>query len=139
MGRINVGRVVLGGLLAGLVINVSETVLNLVVVAQQMEEVLRARNLPPAGGGMIAGFVLNAFVLGIATVWLYAAIRPKFGAGPRTAAIAGAAVWFFTYFYGAVTYILMGFLPAKVTTVATLWGLPEIIVAAIAGAWIYTE
>jgi hypothetical protein len=33
----------------------------------------------------------------------------------------------------------MGFLPATATTLATLWGLPEIIVAAIAGAWIYTE
>ena len=55
MGRINVGRVVLGGLLAGLVINISETVLNLLVVAQAMEESLRARNLPALGGGPIAG------------------------------------------------------------------------------------
>ena len=31
MGRINVGRVVLGGLLAGLVINISESLLNGVV------------------------------------------------------------------------------------------------------------
>ena len=81
MGRINLGRVVLGGLLAGVVINLGETVLNLVVVAQEMEDSLRARNLPPVGGGAIAGFVITAFLLGIVTVWLYAAIRPRFGAG----------------------------------------------------------
>ena len=34
MSSINVGRVVAAGMLAGLVVNISETILNLVVVAQ---------------------------------------------------------------------------------------------------------
>jgi hypothetical protein len=37
VGGINIGRVVLGGLLAGVVINLGETILNLVVVAQEIE------------------------------------------------------------------------------------------------------
>ena len=45
MGNINVGRVILGGLLAGLVINIGESVLNLFVVAQGMDQALKARNL----------------------------------------------------------------------------------------------
>jgi hypothetical protein len=57
----------------------------------------------------------------------------------ETGAIAGVAVWVFAYLYPAVGYILLGLLPAKMTTVETLWGLPEIIVASIAGAWSYTE
>jgi hypothetical protein len=139
VGRINIGRVVLGGLLAGVVINLGETVLNLVVVAQEMEESLRARNLPPVGGGAIAGFVILAFLLGIATVWLYAAIRPRFGAGVGTAACAGALVWFFAYLYGGVALALMGLYSAKLVTITTLWGLAEIILASIAGAWLYHE
>jgi hypothetical protein len=139
MGRINVGRVILGGLLAGLVVNISETVLNLVVVAQPMEDALRARNLPPLGGSAIAGFVVFTFLVGIMTVWLYAAIRPRFGPGVQTAVIAGLVVWFFAYLYGAVAIGLMGLFPAKVLTVSTLWGLPEIVIASIAGAWAYTE
>jgi hypothetical protein len=139
VGKINVGRVILGGLLAGLVINISETVLNLFVVAQPMEEALRARNLPPLGTGPIAGFIIFAFIIGIATVWLYAAIRPRFSPGMKTAAIAGLAVWFFAYLYGAVGMVLMGLFPAKVTTVATIWGLPEIVIASIAGASVYNE
>ena len=31
--------------------------------------------------------------MGVALVWRYAAIRPRFGAGPRTAAIAGLYFW----------------------------------------------
>jgi hypothetical protein len=139
VGRINIGRVVLGGLLAGVVINLGETVLNLVVVAQEMEDSLRARNLPPVGGGAIAGFVILAFLLGIATVWLYAAIRPRFGAGVGTAAGAGAVVWFFAYLYGGVALALMGLYSAKLVTITTLWGLAEIILASIAGAWLYHE
>ena len=139
MGRINVGRVILGGLLAGLIINVSETVLNLVVVAQPMEDALRARNLPPLGLSPIMGFVVLAFILGIVTIWLYAAIRPRFGPGVGAAVISGLAVWFFAYLYNATSMALMGLFPAKVLAVATVWGLAEIVVASVAGAWVYTE
>ena len=139
MGRINVGRVILGGVLAGVVINISESILNLVVVAQAMEVSLRARNLPPVGGTAIAGFVGFAFVLGIVTIWLYAAIRPRFGPGVQTAVIAGLAVWFFAYLYGAVAIVLMGMFGRKVMLISTLWGLPEIVIASVAGAWVYKE
>ena len=139
MARINVGRVVLGGLLAGVVVNLGETVLNVVVVAQAMEEALAARNLPAVGGTAIAGFVVEAFLLGIATVWLYTAIRPRFGAGVRTAVFAGLAVWFFSFFYSSVGWVLAGMFPAGVTTIGLLWGLPEIVLASIAGAWLYRE
>jgi hypothetical protein len=139
VGRINLGRVVLGGLLAGVVINLGETVLNLVVVAQEMEDALRARNLPAVGGGAIAGFVILAFLLGIVTVWLYSAIRPRFGAGVGTAVCAGVFVWFFAYLYSGVVWALMGMFSAKLVTITTLWGLAEIVFSAIAGAWLYHE
>jgi hypothetical protein len=139
MSRINVGRAILGGLVAGVVINIAETILNLAVVAQPMEDALRARNLPPVGGAAIGGFVLETFIVGIVTVWLYAAIRPRFGAGARTAVIAAAVVWFFAYLHQSFALVLMGVFPAKVMVVGTVWGLGEIVVASIAGAWVYKE
>jgi hypothetical protein len=33
----------------------------------------------------------------------------------------------------------MGLFPAKVATVSTIWGLPEIVIASIAGASVYNE
>jgi hypothetical protein len=139
MSRINVGRVILGGLLAGLVVNVSETILNVVVVASSMEAALHERNLPPLGIQPIVGFVIMAFLLGIATVWLYAAIRPRFGAGAGTAVIAGVAVWFFAYLYSGVGTALMSFLPAGLMALTLAWGLVEIVLGALAGAWVYKE
>jgi len=63
MHTINYARVIVGGLLAGLLINISETLLNAVVLARQMEAAVQSMNLPPIGGQAIAGFVVFGFVL----------------------------------------------------------------------------
>lgn len=139
MTGINTARVILGGLLAGLVINISETVLNTVVLGAQMEEALTRMNLPPIGGSAIAVFVVLCFALGIALVWLYAAIRPRYGAGVKTALCAGATVWFLSYLYPSIGYAVMGMFTTGTTALAVTWGLGELLVAAVAGAWLYKE
>lgn len=139
MAQMNVNRVILGGLLAGLVINISETILNIPVMGQQLEEALKGRNLPPVGGGAIGGFVVGAFVMGVLLVWLYAAIRPRFGAGPKTAIIAGLVFWLLAYVWPSLGTGLMGFMPMKLLAVSTLWGLGEVILAALAGGAVYKE
>jgi hypothetical protein len=139
MGGINLGRVVLGGLLAGLVINASEYLLNAVVLGDDLNAAMRRLNLPPVGGGAIGVFVVLGFALGIAAIWFYAAIRPRFGAGVRTALCAGSAVWFFAYLYPSIGMGVLGFFPAGLITLAVVWGLVELLVAAVAGAWFYQE
>src|SRR6185503_669852 len=99
MGRINMGRVVVGGLLAGLLINVSEAILNGVLFGEENNAALAALNRPPMDNGMIVWFVILGFGLGIVAVWLYAAIRPRFGPGVRTAVLASLAVWVLAYLY----------------------------------------
>ena len=139
MGKVNLGRVILGGLLAGLVINISEFVLNTVVVGAEMDAVLKARNMPPIGSTAIVTFVLFGFLLGIVTIWLYAAIRPRYGAGPRSAIMAGLIVFFLAYIYGNAGLTVMGFMPASMMLIIDGWGLVEILIAAVAGAWLYQE
>jgi hypothetical protein len=135
----NIGRVLLGGVLAGLIVNVGETILNVVVAGPAMEAALAARNLPPVGGSAIGGFVAITFLVGIVTVWLYAAIRPRFGPGPGTAVLAALVVWFFAYVHQSVAMLLMGILPVKVMALGTVWGLVEIVAGSIAGAAVYKE
>src|SRR5687767_13950858 len=94
MTGINVARVLIGGFVAGLVINIGESVFNGWLFASDLQAAVARLNLPPIGGNAIATFVMLAFALGIAMVWLYAAIRPRYGAGVNTALCAGAAVWF---------------------------------------------
>ena len=85
MTKINIVRVILGGLLAGLVLNIGEFLVNGLILGEQWAAVTAARNLPPMSGGAMASLVVLNFVVGIAIVWLYAAIRPRYGAGPKTA------------------------------------------------------
>ena len=91
MNRINMGRVLIGGLLAGLIINFGEFILNGVLLAEEMNAAMAALNKPPINPGMIVWFVLFGFGLGFMLVWVYAAIRPRFGAGIKTAICAAAA------------------------------------------------
>jgi len=136
---INTTRVVVGGIVAGLVINVSEFILNMVVLGADMNTAMTRLNLPPFGGQAITVFVVLGFALGIGTVWLYAAIRPRYGPGPKTALCAGAAVWFSAYFYSGVGIMVMGVFPGRMMAVGGIWGLGEMLLASVAGASLYRE
>ncbi|HEY6943759.1 MAG TPA: hypothetical protein VI431_01365, partial [Candidatus Acidoferrum sp.] len=94
MGKMNIGRVILGGLLAGLILNIFEYVLNGVVFASQWDAYMKAlgRQMRP---NAIPFFIVSTFVAGIGVVWLYAAARPRLGPGAKTAALTGLAYWFF--------------------------------------------
>lgn len=139
MTGINLARVLVGGVVAGLAINIGEFILNMFVLQAEMDAMVARLNLPPIAGPQIVVFTLLVFALGIGTVWLYAAIRPRFGAGLRTALCAGAAVWFFSYLYPTVASVAMGMFPAGTATIALVWGLVEILAGAALGAWLYQE
>ena len=88
---------------------------------------------------MIVWFVLFTFGLGFMLVWTYAAIRPRFGAGIKTAVCASTLVWGLAYLYPNLFMIIINLFPRDMMVMATVWGLIEIIIAGIAGAWVYTE
>ena len=139
MSRISVMGVLKGGLAAGLIMNASEVILNAVVMAAQMDAEFAARNLPPVAGNQIAVFVAMTLLLGLATVWLYAAIRPRFGPGPKTAIVAGLVVWALSYLYMAITMGVLGINSMATVLVGTVWTAIEMIVAASVGGYLYTE
>ncbi|MGA9768088.1 MAG: hypothetical protein WBV94_03550 [Blastocatellia bacterium] len=139
MEKINIGRVLLGGLAAGFVMNISEFLLNAVVLAKDLEAAMHRLNLPPAGGAVIIIMVLLTFITGIVTVWLYAAIRPRFSPGPKSAIFAGLIVWFLIFVHGAVADSAMGLFPASISLIAVVWGLFEACIGALVGGWLYKE
>lgn len=136
----NYGRVILGGLVAGLVFNIGEFLLNAVILHNAMLEWARAHNLPEdPGPSFLVVAVLLTFVLGIVTVWLYALIRPRLGPGPKTAIVAALIMWFAIYLYCGIIYGILLEQPTNIIAIAAGWGLVEYIVGAIAGAWLYKE
>jgi len=140
MGKINWGRVILGGLAAGVVINLSEWVLNDMVLKEQWAEAMKALGKT---GEMTAKNIVVwniwGFLAGIGAVWLYAAIRPRFGPGAGTAVKAGLAVWFFAHFLWTLGMWNMGLFPQNALMIGTAWALVETIVAAVVGGWVYKE
>lgn len=138
MNRINVKGVIIGGIVAGLVLNVVDYVLYGVWLAPDMAAALQAAGKRPIDS-LIPLFILLDFVYGIALVQLYAAIRPRFGPGPGTAVKAGIYVWVLIGLLHAIGEGPMDLLPMRLYVVGTIVGLIEFPLAAVAGAKFYKE
>jgi hypothetical protein len=140
MNKINLQRAILGGLVAGVILNIGEFLLNSVVLGPQMREFMARRNLPlDPGTNFLIVAVLLTFVLGIVIVWIYAAIRPRLGPGPMTAICAGLLAWFGIYLYSGIINGMALHIPTNMLVIGIVWGAVEYVVAAIAGAWLYKE
>ena len=139
MGSINVARMLLGGLLAGLVLNIGEYVLNELVLAAQWSAFMAETGLAEFGTGQLVSFTIITFLFGIVLIWIYAAIRPRFGPGPKTAVIAGLAMWAIAWLLFSATLFVAGIYPMGLTVTTIAWGLFEAPIAAVAGAWLYRE
>ena len=139
MNKINMRRVLLGGLVAGLVLNIGEFLLNGVVLASQMKAFNAQHNFAEPGSNFLITAVLLTFLLGIVLVLGYAAIRPRFGPGVKTAIIASLFGWFGIYFYGSIFYAMLFGIPIGTCAMIIVWGLVEYIIATIIGAWLYKE
>jgi hypothetical protein len=141
MSRINAPRVIAGGLLAGLVFNVFDYVWNTFVLAEGYRANLTRLGLDPAAmetGAGIATWVVIDFLFGLLVVCTYAAIRPRFGPGPKTAVVAGLVIWL------APTLVLFGLsqggmIDMSLLVKSSLLSLIGMVVGSVAGAWVYRE
>jgi len=139
MGNINFARVLLGGLVAGLILNIGEVLLHDMVLGTQMKAFFAEHKFADPGTNFMIVAVGLTLVLGIVIVLGYAAIRPRFGPGVKTAIIAGLFAWFGVYCYsGTINGMMIG-LPMKTMLIVCAWGLVQYILAAIAGAALYKE
>ena len=139
MSQINIGGVLRGGVAAGVIMNVSEFILNVPVAGAQMDAELASHNLPPVSTAAIATFTFVTLLLGIATVWLYAAIRPRLGPGPKTAIVAGVFVWALSYLYASVFFYMLGTQTLGLVVLGVVWSGIEMIIASSVGAYLYSE
>lgn len=138
MGKINWKSVIIGGLVAGLVLNVVDYIFWGVLFAKDFRASLEAIGRPPADS-LVPLFIVLDFLYGIALVYLYAAIRPRFGPGPRTAVYAGLIMWVIAGLLHAIGEGPLGFLPMRLYLVGVVVGLVLMPIAAVAGARFYAE
>jgi len=139
MGRFNVGRVIMGGLAAGVVANALDYVINAILMKAEGEEMMQRLNLSAdVVGKSVTTWVIVDFVYGLLLVFTYAAMRPRFGPGPKTAVISGATLWLAicAIFAGLTSmgiYTEQAFLKSSALTLVSTMA------ASLTGAYIYKE
>jgi hypothetical protein len=142
MGKINVSRVILGGLLAGVVFVLVEIIIEGIaglLGVSEREMLLEVSDTITLSGAryhvvnIVYGVVFFIFAIGV-----YAAIRPRFGAGPKTALITALGFWFLLLLI-AINFVNMDIFPVGIVMASLLFNLLELPPAILAGARIYKE
>jgi hypothetical protein len=139
---INNSRVLVGGLVAGVIFIVTDFLTHGVLLADRMAAEL-GQAAPGAmerleDSGAMTVFIVMNLVFGIAVAWLYAAIRPRFGPGMRTAAYAGGFVWVIAAAMHSF-FLAAGLMSTSTYAIgAVIWLIALVLGAGVAG-WIYTE
>ncbi|MBK8172397.1 MAG: hypothetical protein IPK60_18930 [Sandaracinaceae bacterium] len=140
--KINVGRVLAGGCFAGVVLFSLAGVLNGAVLDDDFQAWSRAMGAlihPQSPATSMVLWALMSFITGIAGVWIYAAIRPRFLAGPKTALVAAVLVWVVSKLTVALDLFALGVLPSKIVIAQLVGSLVSTALALLAGAALYKE
>jgi len=135
---INVPRVIVSGLVAGLVLDLGELAVNVGLLGDAWTAVLAQLGLRLDWMAM-ALWGLGSFIVGIVGMWIYAAIRPRYSPGAMTALRAAVAVWAVTYLYAMIGLLGTVALPMWLLFAGLGWGLVEMALAIYVGSWLYRE
>lgn len=140
MAQINTGKVIVGGLAGGLVLNVVDFLVNGVWLADKWTAQTAKLNpsLDAMASTSIAYYVVTDFILGILIVWLYAGIRPRFGPGAGTAMKAAVAVWIAVALINA-NLAVSGMYGPKIVALSTVCTLVGMLAGGTLGAMLYKE
>jgi hypothetical protein len=139
---INTGKVVVGGIAAGLVALVLDSLINGFLLAGTWEAAMNALN-PDIVANLespttILGFAVVDVIYGILLVLLYASIRPRFGPGAGTALKAAVIAWLIAgVAWGSLA--VMGIFTWGLFIVGGLCWLVVSAGAALVGARLYRE
>ena len=141
---INTSKVIVGGLAAGLVMNILDFITNGVLFADQMKAAMNNFK-PGAGDAMstmdmttIAGMVILDFVIGLVLAYTYAAMRPRFGPGAKTSIITALLFWIFGSII-SVSYLMMGMMSKGLWLSYGFAYLVCLIIASLVAGALYSE
>jgi hypothetical protein len=140
MGKISTSRVILGGFVAGIVSDVLGFLVDGLWLAPRWNAGMKALGHGPFAPNQMIGFNLLGIAGGLVAIWIYAAIRPRFGPGVATAIKAGVTVWILGTLLPNVGFMyLTQLFPRHLTLYTTVGGLFEVVLGTIAGAIVYRE
>jgi hypothetical protein len=140
MAGINVNRWLAGGGAAGILIWVLEGLSSMLLYMDEVEAALAAHSMSmELSAGVMVLAVVISLIVGLTLVFFYAAARPRFGPGPRTAIIVAVALWFGGWLPSLIGYGMIGLYPTSLLIQWAIVGLVELVLAALLGGVIYRE
>jgi hypothetical protein len=133
-------RVVLGGIAAGLLIDVVEGGLSNLVIGEQFQREMSALGvkleMTPSAGIF---FVSWGFIVGLVSVWLYAVARSRLGPGPKTALCVAVAVWIIHGLLPHLRDAFLGLFSMGLSLKFAAFTLAWHVAATLVGAAVYRE
>jgi len=141
MSKINWGRFVLGCLIASIIMFFTDGFIHETIAKADWQAVyanLRAAEPEPHGFSMVY-FALFEIGRGFTAIMLYVLMRSTFGAGPKTAVLAGIVGWFAFSVTGPAQFIPLGFFTNTLWLKVGALHLITSIIATIAGAALYKD
>ena len=140
MGKINVSRWILGGIVAGLVADILGHIVDGVILAPQWANGTKSLGHSEFSPNQWIWFNVLGLIGGIVAIWIYAGFRPRFGAGPTTAIYAGVAVWVLGVLLPNLSFVVFGGLFSKhLALYTTLGGIVEYVAGTVGGAALCKE
>ena len=138
----NTSKVLVGGIVAGIVLNVIDWLVYTKLIADRvaasMEHFKPGSSAVMMSGNAITVYVITDLVYGLLLVWTYAAVRPRLGPGPMTAATVAFLFWIFGAFIWA-NFLVIGMTDPRLFWMEQLIGLITLIIGAVAGCALYKE
>ena len=141
MPKLNWSRLLIGVLIAVVIMFMSDGFLHERLLTADWLAVYRNLGVsePHHDGAGIIYFVIFELGRTFTAIFLYALMRSFFGAGPKTAVLAGIVAWIAFSVTGPAEFIPLGFYSTALWWKVAAYQLVTTLVATIAGAAIYRE
>src|SRR5215203_1437196 len=141
MTRINWGRLFVGTLIAAVIMFVSDGLIHETIAKPDWHDVYAGLRATEPTGHATSMVYFAIFELGRAftAMMFYATMRAYFGAGPKTAVLAGIVGWIAFSLTGPVQFIPLGFFSIPLWLKVGMIQLVISIIATIAGAALYKD
>jgi hypothetical protein len=137
ISRISGARVVVGGLIAGVIHYALTGVINGVILRQQLEGWIGSAGgvlHPRTPAVSMSLWAVMSLCYGLIGIWWYGGMRTRLGAGLSTALLVGVALWTVAKLTVALDLLALGIMPAGIIVSQTTGGFVAIVAGILAGA-----
>ncbi len=140
MQNVNYGRMIAGAILAGIFYFIADGVIHGVFLAGDHIAAITGAGKPLERSSIsYVYFALFDLGKGFVAMLVYAAARPRFGAGVKTAVWAGIVAWLAIEALPAVAAMPFPFYEKSFYWKVIALEIAPMVIGAILGAWIYKE